>query len=255
MSTPTQHSNAGLHDIARQWFDGLASAKPEAATAKEALDKQNYSGKKDAKGKVIAPDHHADGQALYAAFKASEGTRTTAKPVRRDKVKDAKAAEKALQLWVRQTHGVVSGIHTHAAGADLVRLPSLADLDSVNGLQAAAKDMIAYVSSPALAATLSQYNVTPEDGKAGQKWLDAWDQVRIAAGIERGGEQGSTNKHVADRKALTAWLSVWWKIAKVRLKEQPAALATLGVDTSTRRRRGPKGGAGDPGGGSEDAPG
>ncbi len=245
MATPTQYSNAGVHDITRQWFDGLASDKPEAKVAKDALDQQNYSGKKDGKGKVIAPDHHAERLALYNAFKASEGTRTTAKPARRDKVNDAKAAEKDVRRWVRQTHGMVGGIQVHAVGADLVRLSPLGDLESIGGLQTAAKDLIAYVSSPALAPSLSKYNISSEDGKSGQKLLDAWDAARVGAGIERGGEQGSTNKHVADRKALVAWLSVWWKIAKVRLKDQPAALALLGVDTGSRRRRGPKPGGGD----------
>ncbi len=253
MATPNQYSNAGVHDIARQWFDGLASDKPEAKVAKDALDKQNYSGKKDGKGKVLAPDHHAEGLLLFNAFKSSEGTRSTAKPARRDKVSETRVAEKALRTWVRATHGVVSGIQTHAAGADLVRLPGVGNLETMDGLQATAKDLIAYVGSPALAESLGKYNIGPDEGKAGQKLLDAWDQLRAAAGIERGGEQGSTNKHVADRKALVAWLSVWWKIAKVRLKDQPAALATLGVDTSVRKRRGPKGGGGGNGGGGGDA--
>ncbi|MBM4343824.1 MAG: hypothetical protein FJ100_10675 [Deltaproteobacteria bacterium] len=244
MATPINYSNAGLHDIARQWFDGLASDKPEAKLAKNALDQQNYSGKKDAKGKVLAPDHHSEGVALYNAFRASDGTRTTAKPARRDKVNDAKAAEKRLRTWVRQTHWLVGGIQVHAAGADLVRLPGLGELDTFGGLQATAKDLIAYVSSPALAPSLVKYNITAEDGKAGQKLLDTWDAARVGADIERGGEQGALHQHVADRKALVAWLSVWWKIAKVRLKGQPAALALLGIETGTRRRRGPKGGGG-----------
>ena len=235
MATLPQYDRAGQIDRGNLWFSCLSSKSEIATFALSSLNKRNYSGKKDDKGKVVVADHHAEGLALFTKFKASVQDRSAARPIRIKHVDASEAEAGALRRWVRDHHAELVGIRRGSTGSELAALPSAQDLDTLSGLRRSATDLISFFSSPAVQPALATYGLSADDGKVGEALLNAWDTARGSANNERGGETGKTKTNMTDREAFVAWLGTWWSIAKVRFRDRPDVLAALGVETGIRR--------------------
>jgi hypothetical protein len=237
MATPAHYDIAGLLDRGNKWFAAQLAETPEAVMVRAALAKRGYNGKKDAKGKVLIPDHNAEGVKLFEAFKSSADVRAKARPSRMGKVTAEDVAAADLRTWIRDGHAELLGIKRNVANSGLDALSTLDELDTASGLRHSAMQMIALFASPELQPALAPYALSSADADEGKALLKAWDEGRNHANLARGGEKGSMQQNISDREKFAAWLGVWWAIAKVRLRTQPASLETLGVEMGNIRAK------------------
>ncbi len=98
-----------------------------------------------------------------------------------------------------------------------------------------ASQLISFLENTELQEALARYALSAADGAAGTTLFTAWEQSRNNVNLARGGEKGTTQQNISDREKFAAWLGIWWSIAKVRLRDQPAALAALGVELGNIR--------------------
>ncbi len=250
MAAVQQYDIPGQLDRGNLWLTFLASKTELATYALAELNKRNYSGKKDDKGKVLVEDHGARGAQLYANFKASEQTRAGARPNRKKQVDASEAQADALRQWVRDHHAELLGLKRNGFAMQLSALPTLQELLTLGGLRTSATEMVSFLGSKAVQPVLLPFNLSAEDAKVGQALLDAWDLARGTANAERGHETGATKTNISDREAFIDWLGMWWAIAKVRFKDRPDILAALGVELGTLRRGGGGGSASNGNGGN-----
>lgn len=236
MARPQDYNAPGVIDIGNKWFDCLDGKSPEATAAWNALNKRGYTPKKDDKAKPHSVDHHAEGKTLFKTLVDSGLARDGAKPSRATSTSDENAEKKALQGWVRPLHGEVGAIQRKTDDPALRTLPALGNLATQAGLQAAVGEMLALLGNAQALTALLPYNITADEATTGNVLLKAWRKSRSVTLVSRGGEQGKTTVNISVRGGFVTWLSVWWKIAKVRLKDQPQVLTALGVEIKSLRR-------------------
>jgi hypothetical protein len=195
MATPAQYDIPSLQDRGNKWFAAQTANTPEAILARAALEKRGYFGKKDAKGKVLIPDHNAEGLALFKTFQDSSSSRAKTRPGRVGKASAEEAAAVQLRIWVRDNHAELVGIKRNVTDSGLEALPTLDELETASGLRHSAQQVIAFLSTPELQPVLGKYAMSSADGMEGQALLQAWDATRTDLNLTRGGEKNVTQQN------------------------------------------------------------
>jgi hypothetical protein len=246
--TPLQLSVSELMSAGSDWFtllgtEAAAATSDEAKRAWTALSGRGYAGapatKTEDKARAAAHSHHARGKALYDAFVQTDGGRIGAGTKRRQEKERTDKQTLALRNWLRATHAEIIAIKRGTDSAALAGLPTLGELATASGLLNSAQDFLAYFGNTDVQAALAPFALGQSDLESGKRLLQAWQQSRGELVVARGSETTTTRNNVGVREEFAAWLSVWWAIAKVRLKDQPGVLTSLGVVTGARRRRKP----------------
>lgn len=229
MATPKEYTEQGLIDKGNKWLNFLDGKDDAANAARTALAKRGYVPA-EGKGKAVGKDQHALGKQLYKAFVDSGATNVGEKPKHSGKMGGERDAKAVLQTWVREYKDELAAIISDNDLSGVVKLPLLARLNTLAGLEGATRDLVGLLRDAKVLEVLAEFKITVEDADAGQKLLDAWRTARAGSAQSRGGKKGSRDVHAAARKTFTGWLSRWWAIAKVRLKARPDLLVSLGVE-------------------------
>ena len=250
MATPFDYTGPGLERIGLQWTDCLDGKSPESAAAWIALNVRNYDGKlnlkKDAKPGV---DHHAQGKALLAAYRASDDVRDGGRATRSKGTDGERQSATAVRIWLRDTHKELRTLKRTSTDAALRALPALGDVEDSDRLLEIATNVVSLLVNPEFAAAAAKIGIGGADAAEGKKRIDAWQTARSGAGVSRGAEKTSTKGNMGARLAFATWLTLWWGIAKVRCKDQPGVLKALGVEVKSLRG-GSGGGTSGSGGGT-----
>lgn len=242
MATPFQLTEQELSARGSTWFACLAGKGPEAAIAKSALDKRNYSAAPKSKGKSAPTQSQgALGQHLFDAFDKARNHKGSAKLTASAEALRAEQAALALRAWIRRHHGVALALRRSAEHppAELVQLPALGELTDDAQLEASAKALLGWLARPAPAAAMADYGFAPSDLAEGHALLAAWKAVGRALTVARGTRGAASAGGAEAREAFRSWLARWWGLASADLAEQPAVLRALGIEVGALKPRGP----------------
>lgn len=234
MARPQDFNVASMADLGNKWFTCLDTPSPVATAAWAGLNKRGYSPDPKAKGPGL--DHHAEGKALFKAMTDSDLARAGAKPARATSAQTETNESKSLRLWVRGLHRDITAIAKQTKDPALGSLAAMGDVNGQPGLKTAVDNMLGLLGNPDALKALAPFNITADDAKAGQVLVTAWNKSRSTTAVARGGEAGQTTDNIQARQAFVEWLSMWWKIAKTHLKDQPDVLTALGVVTASVKR-------------------